>query len=145
MSGAFVDPSAWRRVVNGVRRIEGQPRKLHRERRRRPIPLGGGTGGGTLHTDPCVCGGCVPGGFVTTCPEFPEAPTEYSLHLLGHPLEAVFGPFVLLVHDVDCIWVSDVFENVNLNGDPNRDYFFKLDFSAGTGIEDVVLTLEDDT
>lgn len=108
-------------------------------------PAGSGTDNpASLLTDPCVCGGCIPGGFVTTCSEFDEAPTEYSLHLLDHPLEAFFGEVVTLVHSADCIWESDLFEDINMDG-AEKDYFWRLDFSAGTGIEEVVLTLEDDT
>jgi hypothetical protein len=91
----------------------------------------------------CDCGSCLDGGFVTTCAHFAEAPTQFRLAFdVGSLLWTHFGT-VFLTHDTGCVWVSDVYEDVDL-GDGEHDYTWTLTFN-GRGIEDVVLLLEDET
>lgn len=90
--------------------------------------------------DNCECGGCVGSGAITDCAVIDEATNSYRLPMIEQKYIDEFGDFVILVWETGCVWKSDVFENINF-GDGLKDYFWKLVF-AGTGIEQVTLTLE---
>jgi hypothetical protein len=130
MSGALVDPSAWRRVVYGIRRLESQRRPLFRERRRRRVPLGGSSST-EIVTDGCEC--------------------NTQLNIAGEPLDGdptvcctshkrwriSLGPVLgnkILYHLGGDVWST-------WNDDPELDNPVEIECYPASDLYDVVLTL----